>query len=600
MAISSAQGIAFESVKSSVRGTSVLGATLGNVDLAEPVQFAISLKPRDEAGLQSFVNQVNDPGSPNYRRFIGPDEVGRRFGASAADIQALVKYLQSQGLEVSSIAKNSLVIVANGSAGAVQRAFNTHLSNFQRYQDGSTFRTNTEPLQLPAGLASKVVSFDGIDTSLKLKHRATPTTLLNPSLYRACYSAAGAFTSGYYGQGRNIAIANWDGFRLNNLPYWIQRQGLPTPSTGAGSNVTIKKVGGNPYADNTKTPQGEGDLDIQMVLMSAPLANIYVYDDTTKDPSSNAGTDGGAPITTLAAISNDNLADIVTESYGWSTYSFTPGKRGAAGTKTYYASTAVAAHNLHLSMSAQGMTYLAASGDSGTAEFNHPTSGTSAVTAFCYPDIDPEVLMVGGSIASVDSKTGTRQQESSWGLANGWGGTGGYDTFDTPATGFPFNVKPAYQASIFSTQSATMNYRLVPDLASHASGQNGVPAGGTGWAYLIYYNAPGYPVGSQVYMSGTSAASPATAGSLAMVEQRLFQTVKPNSTRSNVRLGRIQDLLYRNGKSTSLFYDITKGTSIGTIPGTTVSAVPTPGWDFATGWGALNFEGLYNLLVAKP
>jgi hypothetical protein len=30
------------------------------------------------------------------------------------------------------------------------------------------------------------------------------------------------------------------------------------------------------------------------------------------------------------------------------------------------------------------------------------------------------------------------------------------------------------------------------------------------------------------------------------------------------------------------------------LPKTTIAATPSAGWDFATGWGSLNFLGLYN------
>jgi hypothetical protein len=78
----------------------------------------------------------------------------------------------------------------------------------------------------------------------------------------------------------------------------------------------------------------------------------------------------------------------------------------------------------------------------------------------------------------------------------------------------------------------------------------------------------------------------------------LFAGVTPNSSRSNVRLGRIQDFLYANGTSSSVFYDITTGTSIGNLPGTSVAASPAVGWDYATGWGSIEYSGLLAALIA--
>src|SRR5262249_9808922 len=152
--------------------------------------------------------------------------------------------------------------------------------------------------------------------------------------------------------------------------------------------------------------------------------------------------DGGSSdlIGVLTSEVNDNLSDVITESYGWS----------------LSASTATSAHNLHLSMSAQGITYMAASGDSGTT-----------LEPFSYPDYDPEVLMVGGTVATVNG-SGVRTSEVAWS-----GGGGGWST-----NAASFNVLPSWQHG--SNVPTTINHRLVPDVALNAAGASG--------AYYFYYN----------------------------------------------------------------------------------------------------------------
>jgi subtilase family serine protease len=548
------------------------------VNPSEPVHFAVSLSLKNEAGLKQFVEAVSTPGNPLYRQFLTPEEVGAKFGPSQADVEKAVSFLQSEGLTVSEVAKNRLTIVVDGTAQQVQQTFHTSLGYVNRTGERATlekYRTNLTPLSVPASLATKIVSVDGIDTAIR--RRPHNTTTLNPTLYRAAYSASTSYGAGFYGQGVNIAIANWDGYRLNNIPYWTSSYSLPVPSGGSGSNIHIVEVGtGKTYGAGT--PEGEGDLDLQAVLMAAPLANIYDYDDATSDTA--------APITTLSKISSDNIADIVSESYGWET----------SNSNTYYGSTWTSAHNIHLSMSAQGITYLAATGDSGTANF--PSRGAR----YGYPDIDPEVLNVGGSVVTVNSTTGARVSEASWGVSGGDGGTGGFDPYDTSAHGFAFNVAPSYQTAYISSKTSQYNYRLLPDVVSSAGGQNGLGSnsGTSGWALTIYYNTgsgSSYPPGTSIAIDGTSIASPATAGSLGALIGRKFSGVTPNSSRSNVRFGRIQTTLYSIGTNSSVFNDITSGSSIGNLPGTSTAATPAAGWDYATGWGSFNFAGFYNYIV---
>ena len=578
-------------IPGSVLGTSSIGTKLGPVNDGDLIQFAVCLKI-DVAGLQSFVDQVSNPASPSYRRFLSPEEVGAQFGASPADVKATVDFLRSKGLSVTRVGKTNFAIFVQGTAANVQKALGTNLAYIQRDEDGSVFRTNTTPVNFPASLVGKVSSVYGMDTSRRMIRR-TNTTLLNPTLYRTAYNVSAAYGGGYQGQGRNLAIANWDGFRLNNLPYFYSAYGLPAPSGGVGSNVNVEVVGGG-TGYGSGTPQGEGDLDIQNTLMSAPLCNLRVYDDNTSD--------GAAPLSTYDKIGSDNFADVVTESYGWASYYYSYNRSTRKGVQTYYGAACTADHTEHLTLSAQGITYMAATGDSGTGEFTHVTTGSSASYSYCYPDMDPEVLMVGGSVITVNSSTGARVSEVPWGLSGGVGGTGGFDVYDSPAHGFAFNVAPSYQTAHISSFTSAHNYRLTPDVVSQAGGQNGLGGSSSGWAYNIYYNQgnSSYPLGTQVSIDGTSCASPAICGSLGVVLQQLYGATTPNSSRSNVRLGRIQDFLYSKGGTASIFNDITTGSSVGNIPGVspTLAAVPAVGWDYATGWGSINFAGLYSALLA--
>jgi subtilase family serine protease len=153
----------------------------------------------------------------------------------------------------------------------------------------------------------------------------------------------------------------------------------------AGSNIAVIPCGGGGAgagADNA-----EGDLDIQMELGMAPLADIRVYD---SPPTYDL-------IAVLAAEVNDNACDVISDSYAWS---LQPSGRTAA-------------HNLHLSMTLQGITYMAASGDSGTI-----------LGQYSYPDCEPEVLLVGGTMAAVDDASGRRWSEVAWpGSGGGWSNT---------------------------------------------------------------------------------------------------------------------------------------------------------------------------------
>lgn len=508
------------------------------------IEVAITLKPQDPTGLQAFADAVSDPKSAMYRHFISPEEVGSRFGASLTDVAAVKDFLTKGGLTITHVGKNNFTIAATGTQAQIESLFATKIGNFQvTDESGSvTYRANITPLNVPATLVNKIQSIDGVETYSRPKPRGTSLT---PSMTRNLYGLAPMYAAGWTGSGRTVGISNWDGFKLSNGNLFISNYNLPVPAGGAMSNVSVVTVG---TGSQSGPAAGEGDLDFQMVLAVAPLAKIIIYDGT------------GANLTTvLSTEASANAADVISESYGWNVP----------------AATAAAAHTQHLSMTATGITYMAASGDDGTA-----------LAPFDYPDYDPEVLMVGGTIATTDS-AGNRTSETSWGNSGGNAGGGGWCT-STAANSSAFNVRPSWQTGNGVPSSSIVNKRLVPDVALHASGANGF---NSPFAYFMYYD------GSLIQSSGTSASSPTFAAGLATCEQRLF------AARNTARLGRIADKIYSQNGRSDVWFDVNSGLSIGNLPSSgggslnNTPANPGTGWDFATGWGSINFNNFYSTLI---
>jgi hypothetical protein len=516
---------------------------LGPKAESDMLHLAVSLPFGDPQGAQAFADAVSDPKSPLYRHFISPEEVGNRFGLPAYRIQRVLDYLTSQGMSVRLIGKNRLSILLDATVGQAQTAFHTSIQNFAvpaTDESPATMRFSfTTPPSLPTEFAADVIDVCGIDSFTRpLAH-----TALTASQMRTLYSAATMYGGGgSQGKGRTIAISSFDGFRISNVALECTLQSLPTPTAGAGSNVTIEAVSGG--TGSTGTASGEGDLDIQAVLCMAPLANVIVYD--------NYSTTGNNPVAVLTQEVNDNTADIITESYGW--------QMGASSN--------LAAHNLHLSMTSQGITYMAASGD-------HGTTWTVSGVDFDYPATDPEVLSVGGTSATVTG-SGTRSTEVGWNSVGDAGGGGWNVTTDT------FNTRPTYQStSTFLAgpgvpSLASVPYRLVPDVSFDADPNTG---------YLIYVSGTEYQYG------GTSASSPTCAGLLAELEEQLISdgALTANSS-GKYRLGRVQDLLYSFNGLSSVFFDVISGTN-GTLPNGVVSNAG-PGWDTDSGWGPIIMSGL--------
>ncbi len=517
---------------------------VGQKALTDPLHISVALPYRDPKGMQSFVDSVSDPKSSNYRKFITPDQVGSRFGLSKEAVKKVSDYLASQGMNVRLVGKNHLSILADASVAQAQAAFNVSIREYKATLPGSKSPTSCfsseESPSVPAEIRSYVQYIGGLENFVRPHATQTQT----PAQLRTLYSVSPLFGKGTYGQGRTVAISNWVTYGLFNLPQAYSAWNLPTPPGGVGSNVSIVQVDGS--NGNSTTSSGiEGDIDIQTVLAMAPLCNLIVYDNT-----------GDSDIIGMLTMEvDDNLADLITESYAWN------------GPTPMF----VAAHNLHLSMSAQGITYLCAAGDGGAPGSN----------ALYYPDEDPEVLSVGGTSVNTDA-SGNRISEVvwDWGFSQtgGTGGGGGWSINPDP-----FNLLPSYQKG--NGVPTNISYRLLPDISLDADPNTG---------YQVFI------LGSlEQNWGGTSCASPTAAGALAASEQMIIANGgMPADSAGHQRLGRINDLIYSFNGDPTVFYDITSGNN-GYLPNGVLSSAG-PGWDTASGWGAMIFSGFVARVLNYP
>ena len=497
---------------------------MGHASPFQLMHIAVSLKPRDAAAMQAFADSVSDPASPNYRHFITPTEFGEKFGASPADVSKVVAYLTANGFKIKLVADSRMNILADAYVSQVETAFGTTINSYHAVEPDAPGRinyfANSTKLQMPVSVAGNVLDISGTETFTKPKPR-----ILTPTQTRVLYNTAPMFNKGLTGSGRTLAISNWDGYRLSNIPLYYAKYTLPTPTGGIGSNVTVVPIDGGAGAG---AAGGEGDLDIQMVLGMAPLCKFMIYDG------------GGNLIDVLTQEANDNLADVISESYGW----------------RLDANQATSAHNVHLQMTAQGITYMAATGDYGTD-----------LEPFSYPNYEPEVLEVGGTVARVDA-SGKRTTEVAWsGSGSGWS--------TNTAT---FNKLPSWQKG--PGVPTNINFRLNADVALHAADNDG--------AYYFFLDGKltnGY--------DGTSFASPVFCGALGVAELQIQANgFLPPDKNGKRRLGRIQDYIYKQRGRSDIYFDILTG-STGSLPNGDL-AVAGKGWDFCTGWGAIDFTAFAN------
>ena len=140
----------------------------------------------------------------------------------------------------------------------------------------------------------------------------------------------------------------------------------------------------------------------------------------------------------------------------------------------------------------KGVTFVAASGDSGA--WSGPT----------YPSVSPNVLAVGGT-------TLTLAAGSTYGSETGWSGsTGGFSGFDSNWR--TYELEPSYQTATLKAVGLNYGVRTTPDVSFNADPNTGVPV----YDSVSYGGQSGW-----FQVGGTSAATPAWAGLVAIADQGL-------------------------------------------------------------------------------
>ena len=140
------------------------GRDEGLVDPAMKLNW-VRLMLRPAAAQQGELNQLlleqQKPGSPNFRKWLTPEQFADRFGASRQDIDKITGWMRAQGFEAIRIARGRRFIVFNATAGQIQSALKTELHYIR--VDGELHFANTAEPAVPAAIQPLVLGFMGLD-----------------------------------------------------------------------------------------------------------------------------------------------------------------------------------------------------------------------------------------------------------------------------------------------------------------------------------------------------------------------------------------------------------------------------------------------------
>ena len=502
---------------------------VGRLPSTNTLHLAIGLPLRNKEKLSALLQQLYDPASPNYRRYLTPEQFTEMFGPTEQDYQAVVAFAKTNGFTVTATHPNRTLLDVSASVADIEKTFHVRMLVYQHPTEARTFYApDVEP---SLDLAVPVLAING------LNNYALPRPLYRQRHGRQAFmkkfmtgsGPSGSGPSGnYWGQdfrnayapgalhtgiGQSVALFECDGYFTNDIATYVSQAGLPSVTL---TNVLID--GFNGIATVGDGGNVEVALDIEMAIsMAHGLSKIVVYEGPTVD---SAAEDKDI----LNQIATDNLARQISSSW------LIPASQQN--------------DQIYQQFATQGQSFFQACGDE---DAYYPG-------IFQYQD-SAYAILVGGTTLTMTSTGVAWSAETVWNWGEGEGTGGGIST----------NVPiPVWQQGISMTANhGSTVLRNIPDVALTADG-----------VYVVADNGSAY-----IDIGGTSCAAPLWAAFTALVNQQAAANgVSP--------VGFINPAVYTIGQSanySNCFHDITTGNN--ESPDSPSNFVAVAGYDLCTGWG---------------
>jgi len=517
---------------------------VGQLPAKQTIHFDVVLALRDRAGLETFVQEVNDSTSPSYHQFLTPQEFTARFGPSQKDWDALVAFAKASGFQIVGGSRDAMDLRMTGTVAAIERAFHVTLGVYQHPAENRTFyapdREPTVNLRFSLWHVSGLDNYSiphpmfvkksdyakahGISPDKVVSHATTgsgPSASFLGSDMRAAYYGGTALT----GSGQNIGLFEYLGYDIADLNTYYSNVGQTRTATVTGISTDGSSLSCVDSRSGGDCDDTEQILDMTQALGMAPgITGLYVY----------VGNTDTAIISAMTVTTDAPLSKQLSCSWGW-----TPADPSTLD--PYFEK-----------MASQGQNFFAAAGDS---------SAWSASNE-AWPADDANIVSVGGTDLTTSSAAGP------WASETAWADSGGGISPDS----IPIPSWQQLSGVITSSNKGSTTLRNGPDVAANAN-------------FTFYVCADQTTCTANDY-GGTSFATPMWAGYLALANQQ--------AASNGDSIGFIDPIIYPAALGSSystLFHDITSG-SCGTYSGIT-------GYDLCTGWGSPKTTGLINLLAGS-
>jgi subtilase family serine protease len=410
------------------------GAVEDSMPLAQ-MELILARSPESQAAFDQYLQDLQNPASPNFHKWLTAAQVGDKFGPSDEDVARLTDWMTKKGFTVGSVTADGMVMVFSGTAGDVRKAFHSSIHNLS--VNGVPHIANMNDPEIPAALAPVVAGILPVNNfkphAMAVRRAANAVrpniaapngfNLIGAADLATIYNFNPLFKAGITGKGQTIVvIEDTDLFTNDDFTLFRKNMGLnrlyPT-----GNLSVVHPTGAVACSDpGVNGDDGEAAIDVEWASAAAPAASIVL---ASCSDTSNAAAGFGGYIALLNMLNAPNAPKVVSVSYGESEAS-----NGA--TSNLFIS------NLYALGVAQGVSIFVSSGDEGAASSDaNRTVATHGIAVSGWTST-PYNVSVGGTDYA-DEFLGT--------TANYWNSTDGpnYLTAKSYVPEIPWNDSCASQ-----------------------------------------------------------------------------------------------------------------------------------------------------------
>ena len=268
--------------KSAANSANDLGRVSDGLSM-DHMQLQLNRPPELQQALDRYTEDLQNPASPNYHRWLTAADLGQRFGVAQADIAAVTNWLESQGFVVNQVYPNNVTIDFSGTAGQLRQAFRTEIHHLNL--NGEAHLANMSDPEIPAALASVIAGIVSLHDFRPhpMKTARTEYTFLSggsteqavvPADLATIYNLNRLFAAGITGKGQTIAVI--EDTNVYSTADWTTFRNTFGLSAYTSASFTQIQPGGCANPGVVAGADGEAILDAEWASASAPGASIQL------------------------------------------------------------------------------------------------------------------------------------------------------------------------------------------------------------------------------------------------------------------------------------------------------------------------------------